>query len=191
MIKLARYELTFDPTIAYLKEVLENANTLSSLLIKKINFKSGTFFTLLTEKTNSENIHKFRQGGIACNSRDQTRSFVLNKLQFNDNLTCVFDDVSDTYRPGCQDSLFLSHGYIFQNEIYYLITKNTASLELLEEAFYVSDALWHSLCVLCEIKIINDKTLSLKNIEDICLNAQLIIVGAFDAEGYIFWEKSP
>lgn len=52
---------------------------------------------------------------------------------------------------------------------------------------------WHSLCLLSKT---NEKILDLVNknlkssfIYDVCLNAHTIILGAYDIEGYVFWEK--
>ncbi len=34
-----------------------------------------------------------------------------------------------------------------------------------------------------------DKELSYKKIQKICQNAELIIIDAYDGEGYVLWEK--
>ena len=36
---------------------------------------------------------------------------------------------------------------------------------------------------------IKNQKLTIKKIKEICLNTKIIIVGAYDGEGYIFWER--
>ena len=35
-----------------------------------------------------------------------------------------------------------------------------------------------------------NKTLSLEKIKEICLKTELAMVGAYDGEGFVFWEKN-
>lgn len=192
MIKLNHYELNSASAYTYFQYSLADTNALSSSLINLVNFKRGNFFTILPEEVDLREIGKFKCGGIAKGVRDQVSSFVIGQLLINSKLSCIFDDVTSTHRLGYNDPLFLSYGLTHEKEIYYLVTQKTASTQLINQCFYASNAIWHSLCVLSEINFTNniEKKLSSKDIEYICLKAHLIIVGAYDGEGYIFWEKT-
>ncbi|MBX9839321.1 MAG: hypothetical protein K2X69_13530 [Silvanigrellaceae bacterium] len=54
-----------------------------------------------------------------------------------------------------------------------------------------TNAIWHSLCVLTTSNCEDFSFLSVskEKIQEICLMTQMIIVGAYDGEGYVFWEK--
>jgi len=192
MIKLNQHELNFEQALAYFQYNLADTNILSSALIKLVNFKAGRFFTLLPDTADLKKINEFRYGGMAGGVRDQISSIVLNKLHLDNKLSCIFDDATATFKPEYKDPFFLSYGLVYKTEIYYLVVQKMASNELINQCFCVSNAIWHSLCVLSEIDLSNkkEKNLSSKEIEDVCQLAQLIIVGAYDGEGYVFWEKS-
>ena len=87
-------------------------------------------------------------------------------------------------------NLFNAHGLLCGNEIYYLLEKNNISTELITECLRASNAFWHSLCVLTEANLDDRiaREISTEKIQEITLKAKLIIIGAYDGEGYIFWE---
>ncbi len=90
--------------------------------------------------------------------------------------------------------VFKNHDALFtyNNEVYYLTDKKNATASLIAQCIQSSQAIWHFLCLLTNGKFtgINDKTLGLSKIKEACLNAETIIIGAYDSEGYIFWEKN-
>ncbi len=188
---LHRFELNFDLAFAYYKNNLNGTNALSSNLIDIFNFKQGNFFTLLPDDFADKNVYKFKSGGVRNCVRDLCESLILDKLLSDDGLYCIFDDASAVPISERNDSLFCSVGYIFENEIYYLVQKKIATAKLIEKCFYASDAIWHSLCILTRTNFVAppDRNLSQENIREFCENAELILVSAYDAEGYVFWER--
>jgi hypothetical protein len=54
----------------------------------------------------------------------------------------------------------------------------------------VEYALWHHVFILTEIANIDEmgKEITLDNIKEFCKNTQLLVIGAYDGEGYVFWE---
>jgi hypothetical protein len=191
MVKLERYELDFSRGIEYFKSNLEDTNELSSMVIKSVCFKSGRFFTLLPNNTNINNINEFRFAGIAINVRSQVNDIIFNKLMSDNRLICIFDDVTTDFRLEYRDPLFLSCGLVCEKEIYYLVTRENASRELIDQCFRASNAIWHSLCILTKYRLNeNKKLIDLSEMKEVCLNAGLILAGAYDGEGYVFWENS-
>jgi hypothetical protein len=191
VMKLKRYEIASKLGMQYFKDNLSNTNSLSSALVQHLDFSSGNFFTFLPDETDLKKVHEFPQGGIACGVRDQMAELILSKLEAETNLACIFDDVSATFRQGYQDSLFDTCGLTHKDEIYYVIHKNMKTSSLIEKCLIASNGIWHSLCVLFKTLSIDEtqKNLSLKEIETIAKNTSIAIVGAYDGEGYIFWEK--
>jgi len=212
MKHLNKYKLNYNHAWKYVQNNLDKSNVLSSELLNLSIFKNGYFFTLLPNDANTERIYEFESGVILPQNpkeeyfvsgekntysiiptiRNELSELLLKEIKSSDQLCCFFDDVTrspiDKYST---DSLY-AHLLFYEDEVYYLLEKNEISSELIMQCLRASNAFWHSLCVLTKtnFKDLVDKKLSLEKIKDICLNAQLIIIGAYDGEGYVFWEKT-
>lgn len=216
MKQLTRYPLDYDITYDYVQDSFIDANKLSSELLKATDFKKGYFFTLLPEGSNIDRLYEFKDGIILPqnptieykNSSGRTSSYTLipmirnelsvlihNKIISQNNLRCILDDVTrnlnDYFKKDPRDDTIQPTISFYGKEIYYVLEKNNISLELILICLKSSNAFWHSLCVLTNADITPSQTeeLSLKNFIDICQQTELVIVGAYDGEGYVFWEK--
>ncbi len=211
MKHLNKHTLDFAPTWKYVQHTLDHANTLSSELLKIVDFKDGCFFTLLPRDANTERLYEFETGMIlpqnpeeTCSiageistysviptTRDELSQLILEDIKSKTQLTCVFDDVLRSPSDKFSTNLILSHGFIYENEIYYILQKNNISNDLIKQCLRASNAFWHSLSILTRADLSSlDKKLSLEKIKEICINVELIMIGSYDGEGYVFWEKS-
>jgi hypothetical protein len=78
----------------------------------------------------------------------------------------------------------------FKDELYYKILSDKANPEIIKKCLVNSNAFWHSLCVLTDANLVDlSDTLTLENIREISFKVYLIIIGAYDGEGYVFWER--
>lgn len=194
----------------YVKKRIEKTTALSDLILDFINLEKGSFFTLLPEGSNIHRLYEFEAGVILPQNPDveyglegkkSTYSLIptirknlsagiMEKLKEDTELSCVFDDVLRKKKISNADSNEIIHYY--NDEIYYVINKSNASEEKIENSFNKSgSSFWHSLAVLTRVNIlnINNNMLSLNDLEKIALNTELFMVGAYDSESYIFWEK--
>lgn len=213
MHQLIKYELNFHESLEYVKDNLEDVNALSVALLESLEFKSGHFFTLLPPGSNHEAKHNFLAGGILPQNpiekycidgrqarysikatlRDEISNLILNEMNLNARLSGVFDDVSGTTPNHNTHPCFADNYTAFHDdEVYYILNKKNVSYELIWDILKASTSFWHSLGVITKLDL-NDftKSLTLGKIKKICLETELVIVGAYDAEGYIFWEKAP
>ncbi len=188
---LKRFELDHDLAFAYFKENLEGTNTISSALMSIIDFKKGKFFTWLRSDINNQHIHEFKIGGTISYVRKWAQTMILDNLLQDSEIYCIFDDSTSSLPDMRKDDLFINYGLIYKNEVYYFLNKNTATVQNVTDCFYASNAIWHSLCILIRtnFKAPHDRKLSQENIREFCENAELILVGAYDAEGYVFWGR--
>jgi hypothetical protein len=212
--KVKQYYLDFDKSLSYFKNCLEDANTLSTEILKKINFSEGSFFTILPEEAILSRIYEFPYGGIippkpygkklykipGTNQKfhpqqvvtliNEFVNYIVNVIDTNKKLSCVFEDVIKS-PDDLHLELFNINGLRFENEIYYLIDAENNSDELILKTINEADAMWHFLCVLTQTKFDRKKKqwLTLDEIEEICKCIKTIIIGAYDGEGYVFWEK--
>jgi len=212
MRKLMNYRLDFSKTLDYFKDRMNGGNCLNNILLENIDLNKGSFFVLLPKKHNHNHLYDFKYGGIlpsnpiediyitSLNSTFkgekinsiaiEIASYIHKIITFNNNFTCIFDDVNSTYSENDYDPVFLSHGVHYKKEVYYVVTKAGSSAELIHKCLRYSNAFWHSLGVIIDKKIdFIKKEISLQNLQDICENVKIIFVGAYDGEGYVFWEK--
>jgi len=212
MRKLYNHPLNFELALAFFKDSLEETNTLSIEIIKFICCQNGRFFTLLPDNADLAKLHQFTQGilpempmqrgpvgnlpGIYTYSKissleEELCNYLINKIKKH-NFSCIFDHYNATYNNGNGCELFESYGRHYEREVYYFIDRKNVSEQSVIECLYASKTFWHSLCILTEADFHDpiDRALSTKMIQEICLKSRLAIVGAYDGEGYIFWEKN-
>ncbi len=212
MKKLYKHELNFDYALKYFEGELNEVNALSNSLLKIEELKNGKFFTLLPDNANLDKIHDFKIGGILpqlpiekqiingkislfswiSDINKELAELILKKVNSSDNLICVFDDVSgntpiDKNHPCFSDN----YSVFYEDEVYYIIKENNISFNLICDCFRASTSFWHSLAIITKANINTfNKFLTKEIINEVCLKTELIMVGAYDGEGYVFWEKT-
>jgi len=213
MNELIKYSLNFELALDYISDELDNVNLLSSELLRSIDFKQGFFFSLLPKDANIEEKHQFKAGWIlppnpieeyVCEGKicrysvkksimDDLSFLILQEMNQRNNLSAVMDDVNgDKPKDEAHPCFFDNYTAFFQDEIYSLVTEKNRSVELISKCLKHSLSFWHSLGVLTTADLpMVDKELSLENIKDICLKTEVAFVGAYDGEGYVFWERNP
>jgi hypothetical protein len=191
MKKLNEHLLDASKALAYFQDNLQGANALSSALCKYVQFEKGRFYSILPQDVTDAQLYGFKWGGIGGKFRNQVIEILFNKVQNNKQLGCIFDDVNATYTPSYNWSLFSQIGIHYLDEVYYIALGAEVSKVLLEEGLKASDATWHALCVLTTADLIRreDRSITESEIVAFAKGARMIVLGAYDAEGYVCWEK--
>lgn len=211
MGKLYKYKLNFDLTLEYVKSRLDKANAISMELINLLNFNKGYFFTLLPSNANQKRLYDFKTGGILpqnppeeCEASgiksiysiipsidEELAKLISKEIKQRKNIVCIFDDINCSLTQVKGYDIYDNYGLFYKNEIYYMLNNTNITTNVVSECLNNSNAFWHSLCIFAKIenreKIL--KNLNLEKIKKICMSTQLIMVGAYDGEGYIFWEE--
>ncbi len=208
MKKLKKYKLNFDQTYEYLKSNLDQTNVLSYELLNLLSFKNGSFFTLMPDDTSPDKLHCFEAGGILPQQsikeyingqikhysivqtvRDEVADMLFNELKMRRDIDCLFDDILASPLSRKRRDLLDTQGVYYGNEVYYYLQNRNASLDLIKECFHYSTNGWHSLCVLTKAALnTNEKQFSLDKFRKVALKTCLIILQAYDGEGFVFWE---
>ncbi len=211
MNKLEKYVLDFHRSFSYFKDNLSGANKMSDSIMRLVNFKDGHFFTLLPADMNVSKLLNFESGGV-LSQNDLQDIFVLGKgvkgriiptihayicnlvresILKSKYLSCIVDDYNRDPNDLFEDELFSRYGIFIDSEAYYYFDQKNFSEESMEKSLERSNTFWHSLCFLTEmtLKDISDRKLGLNTVESFSREARLILVGAYDGEGYVFWEK--
>ncbi len=207
---LRKYTLDFKITYDYISSILKDGNTLSSTLLKKIDFNRGSFFTLLPKEAKISRIYQFSYGGIippkdvgykpqyvknlqkkftplyVQTLREELVHFINSFLSKNKNFVCIFEDVIKT---SSDKDLLDEYKIFYENEVYYLIDYFHKTNELISKILHECEEVWHFVSIVTEAKSIVDKKLTVNIIKQMIQNIKLIIIGAYDGEGYLFWEK--
>lgn len=211
MENLNKFNLNFDKSWEYVQDDLDKTNLLSSEILGNVNFKNGRFFTLLPNNANLDEIHNFRSGWILPPNPIQeylvngsTAKFSVKKNILDDliplmleiiishpHLSYFIDKVTGTANKIYYETYAECNPLFFQTEVYFLLNKANSSLESIHKCLRASTSFWHSLCVGTTADLPNVSAISLEKMKEICLATELIMVGAYDGEGYIFWEKKP
>jgi len=211
MKSLNKHKLNFNPTWEYVKDNLDGVNALSVELLNLLNFKNGYFFTLLPDDANLEEIYHFNCGGILPqypeeehivnghkstyswipNINNELSQLILKEIETKHQLSCLMDDVSGSPKDKYYTLFSDNFSLFYENEVYFLLKRENISIELISKCLRFSTSFWHSLCVFTTADFTSvTKYLNLEKIDEICSTTELVMVGAYDGEGYVFWEKN-
>ena len=191
--ELIRFDLDYALTFEYICNNFKAANTLSVELLKLINSEKGRFFTFFNSSVENKDIYQFTRSISSCviNEKETVR-FIFSYLNVNPNLGCVFEDIL-IYPSELKDNEILhkNYAFLYKNEVYYLLSEKSVDENLIQKCLFECNAIWHSLCILTQSDFIvkNDKSISLHEIQSFAVETRLAIIGAYDDEGYIFWER--
>lgn len=192
--------LEFDRALQYITEQLQDGNALSQVLLKKLDFKKGSFFALLHPSADKDKIHDFHSGGIlkenplervsfqgktysgrkTANSITQLAQYLQKILQPGQG--CYFEDIVH-YRSDPIASELKKRAIYFQNEIYFYIKEEEFSQETAEKIIHYADAQWHYMNVISDSAPGFEPDLNPEKLETIALNTTLLVIGAYDMEG--------
>ena len=207
MKKLYKHVLEYAKTFEFVTKSLNETNALSAELLQIIRSRKGEFFTLLPEDADLGRIYLFdsyilkqnpqirsrTQGGkyqLIPTIREEMYHYLSIKMKESVGLVSVFDAFNLQF--GCEDHTgFFEHfGHHYRSEIYYFVDASNFSAEVVQECLRISNVIWHSLCILTRVtsEYVLCKEIDFKQIQNMCAQVQLAVIGAYDGEGYIFWE---
>ena len=208
--EIKKHHLDFEKTISYFIDHIQCGKTLAERIVEKVKFNQGSFYTFLPSNAEISRLYEFPYGGIIPPIPYGNRTYKIEGLteNFHPQQVITMDRecsefISSYVKSGTKNCAILEdynlesdspHANMqnvkmtpYGKEVYYFLNKNN-SIEEVYKTMRTSIRVWHSLCVLTQI---ND-VLVLDNevLDQICNNAKFVITGAYDGEGYVFWEKN-
>ena len=206
MNKLRKYVLG-KPAIKYSKEVMADGLTIFKQILEVIDINQGYIYTVLPDGVDINAIKDYDQGGFTddyTNRRERVRPIitveehVLESIQSflsacNGNPTCVLEEAISHPDDPCMKRVIAPYA-LYQQEIYYYLTQrsNLESIkEAIKEAHSAYPPLLASMANLTDedAAILESGQISLEFIKRFAEKTEHIIVGAFDLEGYLIWDK--
>jgi hypothetical protein len=150
-------------------------------------FEYGHLLNSLPQKVREASLHDNIQADFDL----WLAPMVQQHLESSRNALCVFTDID--VKP---NHPIVKHSFmrpiIFQNEVYFLLTKEHSTMEDIDTAFCEVGS-WSLVCALTlhsELDELTQKSnLGLQDLNILTTNVQKVIVMAYDGEGYLVWHK--
>lgn len=193
---------------SYINEILQEGNTLSQHIIRKINIQNGRVKTFSPSIcNNSKNYNEFYYGGISADVPEpkkirqndiEAHLAMLVKTFISENLSnvCIIENSlankNDAWVKNIGSNLLF-----FNDEVYHFLSsknfKGDDILKTITQAKSIPVFIGYFASIPEKILIrFNSKPsieISIEEIGTIANGIQKIFVGAYDGEGYLIWES--
>jgi len=210
---LKKVDLDFVPTWDYARDQLEGGNSLSSQLLKLVEFEKGYFYLMLPDEADRSHLYNFTWPGLMpkgsikeINVLGKTRKaeiinsltpeiacFLTEEIKVDKECVCIFEDVMRSpNESNLENFRFNNILRAYDNETFYMIDSSNSSFDNVLSCMNNANVFWHFLCLVsnksnCSEQIF--KKFTLDTLTFYCKNVKFIIFAAYDGEGYIFWER--
>lgn len=201
--------------IQFVRQYLSNGLTLAQLLLEKLPLDKGTVITFLPEGVTKEESEEFESGGKIKTDpslretrvSEDGRKWIFTPVQ--DNLAlimphllaymsenhvrvCIFENASGGAQDPCIVKIH-SNIYLYHNEVYHFV--NSANIDSSSVETAIREA--HSYRLLgIGARVIGEKyrdtqkrTVNIDELKMFAENTEMLIVCAYDGEGYLIWTK--
>lgn len=199
-LEVRRYELDFEKTLPYFIDHIQCGKEFSEVVISKIDFTKGCFFTILPNKIDLSKLYKFSCGGIVFpSSCEEIDGCNINIINVHYECSSFMFDFLRKGKLAFVENYMLTPGspfvdiknvrsIYFESDVHYILDKMN-SIQEIYETIRKSTEVWHFLAVLANINDFTDAFLTKEMMFYICEQAEFVITVAYDEEGYVFWEK--
>jgi hypothetical protein len=191
-------------------KTLKDGHILARELLKILNFERGRFFVITSALADISKLQELRYGGILPvnplekikvmgreypsrkkgNSIEELAKFIDQSLIKDCEHWCVFEDVAFEKGDKCLSKSRQSDIRYFENQVYYCISGVDASKEKLSSLIKTADAQWYYMNVITETVLFCDQQqLSIDDIKKLATHTKYLVLGAYDMEGYVCFEK--
>jgi hypothetical protein len=186
------YSLETERLIDYIKNNIVGLDLLGDMILKHAPLSSGAGIAITKKRLSQERIHKFKLGNYGKSSRKLAAEYIYKKFYSYEHGICISDEYDTDYDFEKNGDTFIELGLYFNQEVYYAVSKNELSQKNIETCLKHGNSIWHSLTVLSDIpfKKNNDQSISKADMIQIAKSAQMIALLAYDAEGYVIWERN-
>lgn len=192
----------------YIKKRLSAGKTIGQLLLNKIDFSLGTIHTMLPHNIDVNSLIRFEEGGKievsenefiyteglrirpVYNTDGWLESKILNFLE-RENGICVFENslaqLEDPWLASRKSRIFL-----YGNEVYHFVDVSAEPNEIHEALREAKSAfpLFIGIMSFSHIVLNDNEKVDKKKLEKIVKGTSKLIIGAYDGESYLIWQKS-
>jgi hypothetical protein len=181
--------------VPYLRSSLSDGNSLSQLVLKSLDLSIGEVSTFLPPGADSQASQNFDTGGLlkSSDSEKVAVATIAEQLQVPRSTTFVAEHaLARCTDPGVQANL--AKWFCYQNEVYYWIADASVSDGDVRQVLRNGRS-WLNTGFVCSVRSVGEvqdelTNPTLRTLNDLAQGVVLILVRAYDGEGYIFWRKS-
>jgi len=188
---LKEYFLENEVLEKHFREHLTGLNELSKSVLKYMDFSKGRFYTIFEEGVEEARLYKLSMGYVKGDIQAYLTQKVCEYFSIKRKGVCIFDDFIQKYKDGENWYLYNQIGVHCEREMLYVVQPEEVKKELILECFQTSNVQWHSLVVLSDFpyRRNEEQSISKEDMQDIVKQAKYVFLLAYDAEGYLVWER--
>lgn len=210
MTNISKHDLD-SRAIDWIKELLSVNTSLSNILLKSLPFNSGRVWTYGPNDVDTNDLYKFSSGGIIKNNEHRAQNiykggdrYVVEgkcdctelislyiKGLFDDEgiKLCVFEDIMARPSDPDVEGRLSGSALVSDHEVYHVVRAGNFDLKKIQMIVTAVNVSWHFLCVGFK-DYVDLKEAGLKEISNIIGDLAVLIVGAYDGESFVVWEKT-
>jgi hypothetical protein len=203
--------------VTYVKECLASGNTLATLLLQSHNIDNGSVVTFLPIGTSDADAKKFKSGGklptLASeshkeitaddgskwrmvpkpNTKSELVTIIQDFLRAKQEHICIFEDAVSAPT----DPWLLTSGtrvLIFNNEVYHCLTQDDVAHTNRILSTINRTTTWRFIGALTSVPdgktfAFDTRTLTNDDLKAVATKTKIIVIGAYDGEGYLIWKQ--
>ena len=190
---MKKYSLHFKKTVAYVEKHLSEGFKCSQRALETINLHEGAFYTFFHQPVDESRLYLFDSGGIVPFAGSSVidkllATFIHNALTVNASNAFLYENVAMSENDPILAKV-PAEIHTFQGAVVHIFRE--AMPALLYEFLRQVESLWHLFGIFSEIQSLTTfpKQLTPKIIDEFCDHVKLIVVRAYDLEGYVLWIK--
>jgi hypothetical protein len=204
--------------VEYVREYLLKGHTLSECLLQRHDLFQGAVFACVPSSVSDRTAENFRDGPLLPEPKPQTHIRQRNKdgstvtlipVPNTDNIlaeiiktflertkvgACVFEEAAARPSDPCMSSS--TTAWIeYNDEVYYFLLHSDATLGKIQQAIRQAASVYPGLIgVMTRMPdpefSSRRKRITASGLRELARNTEKIIIGAYDGEGYLIWERS-
>lgn len=177
--------------LRYVAEQLAGGRSLSREIASLLDISAGTVRTFVPVQVQEITHYHLIEGGFMDRHKnmDWLIDAIRGFLATGEGTGCVWEDPEMESHDPCVASCTFPLMF-FGDDVYHLLAGYQSDRNKIESAIREATSSWRSLGVMTTVPTdLGGKVLSCENLRALAVNAQKIVLGAFDGEGYLIWEK--
>lgn len=196
---ICKYPLERNNVLDYVCDQFDWGHALAAYVKDNYHFEDGEFYTLLPKDINIQQLLKFQNGGIISsptrkndyelipNVDKEIIDYLLGILITNNELQVLIEDV---VRGEMQKNVEMIGAKVLSNNdhLYYFMDQ-PINLDDFYNTFRMANKPWYSFGLITSGIVKTNTDLSYDDIKTASINTKYMYFGAYDGEGFIFWEK--
>jgi hypothetical protein len=186
-----------DEALKYLEECISHGNKLMRQLLN-LPLRDGVLWTLVSDETNGEALNEFRHGGVTIGTargviekiNDKLATFIIRHLSVSSSHYAIFEDY--LRKPGSK-LLTRDRYFVYDGDVCLFVPSESKG-DLQDIKATMKNASRYTFRgILTSLgsggRLTTGQSVDLPLIRELATSTNCILVGAYDEESYVIWER--